>query len=177
MKFETLCKAYKRLTKKKYTSRADLARNCDFSLMSASTAAKELISLGVAFEKQLSGVLKLSAFDIHYNVVSADMNTIVMLTLDKSLKVTKTDLAARNYSFPLIEDISMFLRDRYTSCALFPCLFLYKLPENEIKIFSDLLPDNFAIIPEDTTDIFSFMREYMLKSKIDQKALANESKV
>ncbi len=177
MRSETLCRAYKRLTKKKYTTRADLARNCDFSLVSAGKAAKELISLGIVFEKKLGGVGKLSAFDIHYNLITADMNSIAMLTLDKALKITKTDTVIRNYSFPLIEDVSMFLRERYTPCELFPCLFLYKLPENEIAIFSDLLPENYAIIPDDTNDIFAFMREYMLKSKIEQKALANEDKM
>ena len=177
MKFDTLYKAYKKLTKKKYTTRADLARNCDFSVMTAGTAAKELLSLGIVFEKQLSGVGKLSAYDICYSVITADMNSIILTTFDKALKPICTHRAVRNYSFPLIEDISMFLNNKYSPCELFPCLFLYKLPENEIRIFSDLLPQNYAIIPDNTENIFEFMRIYMLKLKIEQKALAKEEEM
>ena len=177
MKDKTLEKAYIKLTKKKYTTRADLARKCDFSLMSASIAARELISLGLIFEKKIGNVRKLSAYDINYCLVEADINTLTLITFDKALKTISTETAIRNYSFPLVEDISLFLNGRYSPDPLFPCLFLIGVDENEANIFSDLLPKEFHIIPSNCNDPSRYMRENMFNSKIAQKALANELKV
>ena len=177
MKFETLSRAYKRLTKKKYTTRADLARNCDFSLVTAGAVARELIGLGIVFEKKIGRTGKLSAHDINYSIVTADMNRLYLITADKSLKKINTDTAIRNYSFPLIEDISIFLRGRYFADERFPCLFLHNVPENEIEIFSDLLPKYHAVIPAECENALTYARDYMLASKIKQKALANKEKV
>ncbi|MBE6600844.1 MAG: hypothetical protein E7640_06595 [Ruminococcaceae bacterium] len=173
MKLETLESAYRRLVKKKYTTRADLARNCDFSLMTATNVARELIDLGLVFERKLTGgTKKLSAYDMEYTFVKADLNEITMTVFDKSMKTVHTDFARRNFSFPLVEDISIFLQGRYEQSDIFPCLFVGGVPEVELEIFSDLLPV-FAPIPDGEKDIKRFMREYMLKSKTEQKALAN----
>ena len=171
MKFETLYKAYKRLVKKKYTTRADLARNCDFSKVTAGAVAKELISLGVAFEKQLGGGGKLSAREVNYTLVRASINFIEIVNFDKALSIVHREQSVRNYSFSLIENIAMLEDGKRDPSE--PCdhLFLLGVPENETLIFSELLGEGVVIIPEDTTDPAEFMREYMLKSKIAQKAL------
>ncbi len=178
MKLKTLEAAYRRLTKKKYTTRADLARNCDFSLMTATRVARELSSLGLIYEKKLiHGVLKLSAFDITYTVVEADMNSLTLKSFDKTQRIISSERTRRNYSFPLVEDIAIFLRGRYTRDTIFPFIFLIGVPELEARIFADLLPADYIIVPESERDPRRFMREYMLKSKIAEKALANAEKV
>ena len=177
MKTETLIKAYIKLTKKKYTTRADLARKCDFSTMSASLAARELILLGLVFEKKIGNARKLSANDINYCLLEADENTLTLLTFDKALKVIKSETAIRNYSFPTVEDISLFLLGRYSPDPLFPCLFLSGIDENEAYIFSDLLPENYHIVPQGCNDTSKYMRDRMFDIKIVQKALANKAKV
>ena len=68
MKAENLLSAYRALTKRKYTTRARLADECDFSLMSATNAARILISLGLVREWKPSGEGKLFANDIYARI-------------------------------------------------------------------------------------------------------------
>ena len=177
MNAKTLKKAYLKLTKKKYTSRADLARKCDFSLMSSSLAARELISFGLVFEKKIGKLRKLSANDINYYLLEADADTLTLRVFDKALKETNAETAIRNYSFPAVEDASLFLRGKYTPDPLFPCLFLSGFDENEIHIFSDLMPKSYHIVPQECSDVPKYMLEQMFSLKIEQKAIANELNV
>ena len=173
MKQENLLLAYRALTKRKYTTRARLADECGFSLMSATNAARILISLGLVREWKPSGEGKLFANDIIYNFALADRNFIYIYKYDKRGILTSSASRARNHSFPAAEDICGFINDAAEICELFPFVFVAGIPESEMRMFSDLLDTPYHIVPDDTDDIASYMIEFMFGSKIENKSIAN----
>ena len=173
MKAENLLLAYRALTKRKYTTRARLACECGFSLMSATNAARILISLGLVREWKPSGEGKLFANDISYTLALADRNFIYIYKYDKRGVLTSSSSRTRNYSFPAGEDICGFISETAELCKLFPFVFIAGISENEMKIFSDRIDTPYHIVPNDTGDIASYMIEFMFRSKIRDKSIAN----
>ena len=177
MKAENLLSAYRALTKRKYTTRARLADECDFSLMSATNAARILISLGLVREWKPSGEGKLFANDITYNFVLADLNFIYIYRYDKRGILTSSSSRARNHSFPAAEDICGFINENAEICELFPFVFVAGISESEMKMFSALLGTEYHVVPNDTEDIASYMVEFMFRAKIENKSIANSSEM
>ncbi len=173
MKAENLLSAYRALTKRKYTTRARLAEECGFSLMSATNAARLLISLGLVREWKPKNEGKLFANDITYTLAHVDLNFIYTHKYDKRGILTLSESRARNHSFPAAEDICGFINETAEPCELFPIVFVVGISENELRIFSDSLGTPYHIIPDDTDDVASYMIEFMFRSKIENKGIAN----
>ena len=175
MKAENLFAAYRALTKRKYTTRARLADECGFSVMSAGNAAKILISLGLVREWKPQDEGKLFANDITYTFVLAERNFLYLYQYDKRGVLIFSASRERNHSFPTAEDICNFTNESAAVCELFPFVFVAGISENEMSMFSELLSVKYQVVPDKTEDVASYMIKFMFESKIENKSIANRS--
>ena len=173
MKPETLLAAYTAISKRKYTTRKKMASLCSFTVMTAGNAARELKRLELVTEKQYPSAGKLSPVHMSISLISVLGDSIALSTFNEAFKVILARARKRNYSFHLVEDIATLLTESYVSDPNFPFIFCQGIPELELKIFGDLLPE-YIVIPKGTKDLKNFITSQLIAKKIEQKALAKK---
>ena len=172
MRIETLVAAYSAILKRKYTTRARLAKLCSFTVMTAGNAARELKRLGLVSERIFPSAGKLSPLPLCFSMVTAGRYRISLTKINGSVKPVSLRWKIRNYSFHTMDNIALLLNECYEPDGIFPVLFCRGIPELELKIFGDMLPPH-IVIPDDVTNVKEFMIYCLIKQKIEEKALAN----